>query len=225
VIVDGLRREFPEDMVVSEEESIDPMRAIPARVWYVDPVDGTREFIQRNGEFAVMLGLAVDGCAQVGVVFRPVTAELYSGIVGQGAWLETKDTRCPLRVSSETELSRLRLATSRSHRNRLTDRLRGRLGISEEYRVGSVGLKVGMVVTCQADIYLEPSGMTKAWDSCAPEAIVRAAGGRMTDLAGSSLRYSPHDVCNRQGLVATNGACHDRVISEITAVVRERTWW
>jgi 3'(2'), 5'-bisphosphate nucleotidase len=221
VIVDGLRREFPEDMVVSEEESIDPMRAIPARVWYVDPVDGTREFIKRNGEFAVMIGLAVDGCAQLGVVFRPVTAELFAGIVEQGAWLETERLKAPLQVSSETNPASLRMATSRSHRHGLVDRLVQRLAISKEHRIGSVGIKVGMLVTRQSDVYLEPSGVTKAWDSCAPEAVLRAAGGRMTDLTGTALRYSPHDVRNRQGLVATNGACHETVISAIASVLRE----
>jgi 3'(2'), 5'-bisphosphate nucleotidase len=222
VIVDGLQREFPDDVVVSEEEPIAPLASVPDRVWYVDPLDGTHEFIKRNGEFAVMIGLAVDGRPSLGVVFRPVTAELFSGIVGQGAWLEVKGTKGSLRVSSETDPARLRLATSRSHRHRLTGRLRRRLGISEESRVGSVGIKVGMVVTRQADIYPEPSSMTKAWDTCAPEAILRAAGGRMTDLTGTPLRYSPGSVRNRQGLVATNGACHDTVISEITEVVRER---
>lgn len=66
VIVNGLRRKFPEDLVISEEEPIDPLVSFPDRVWFVDPLDGTREFIKRNGEFAVMIGLAVEGCAHVG---------------------------------------------------------------------------------------------------------------------------------------------------------------
>jgi 3'(2'), 5'-bisphosphate nucleotidase len=181
----------------------------------VDPLDGTREFIKRNGEFAVMIGLAVEGCARLGVVFRPVTAELFAGVVEQEAWLEKAGEKIPMRVSGETRPAHLRLVTSRSHRHRLVDEMRRRLAISEESRIGSVGIKVGLLVTQQADIYLEPSGMTKAWDSCAPEAILRAAGGRMTDLVGTPLRYSPRDVQNRQGLVATNGACHDTVISAI----------
>ncbi len=222
MIVDGLRREFPEDLVISEEEPIDHVGSFPDRVWYVDPLDGTREFIKRNGEFAVMIGLAVEGCARAGVVFRPVTAELFAGIVNQEAWLEKAGQKIPLRVSGETRPARLRLVSSRSHRHRLVDEMRRRLGISEECRIGSVGIKVGLLVTQQADLYLEPSGMTKAWDSCAPEAILRAAGGRMTDLVGTPLRYSPRDVRNRQGLVATNGACHDIVISAMGSGVRER---
>lgn len=221
VIVEGLRREFPNDMVVSEEESIPTSASVPDRVWYIDPLDGTHEFIKRNGEFAVMIGLAVAGSARLGAVFRPVTAELFLGIVGQGAWLDINGATHPLRVSQENEPPRLRLASSRSHRHHLMDELCRRLGIGEEHRVGSVGIKVGRIVTDQADLYVEPSAMTKAWDACGPEAILRAAGGRMTDMAGMALRYSPRDVQNRGGLVATNGACHDRVISEISALARE----
>jgi 3'(2'), 5'-bisphosphate nucleotidase len=223
VIVDGLRREFPEDLVVSEEEPIDSAAFVPDRVWYVDPLDGTREFIKRNGEFSVMIGLAVAGSARLGVVFRPVTAELFAGVVEQDAWLEKAGEAIPLRVSAETRPAFLRLVTSRSHRHKLVGEIRRRLGISEECRIGSVGIKIGLLGTDQSDVYLEPSSMTKAWDSCAPEAILRAAGGRMTDLLGVPLRYSPGDVQNSQGLVATNGACHDTVISAIAAVVRERT--
>jgi 3'(2'), 5'-bisphosphate nucleotidase len=221
VIVEGLRREFPDDMVVSEEEPIAALASASDRVWYVDPLDGTHEFIKRNGEFAVMIGLAVDGRPRVGVVFRPVTAELFVGIVREGAWLGTNEDKIPLRVSSEIDPSRLRLVASRSHRDQRVDDVRRRLGISEESRIGSVGIKVGLLVTRQADIYLEPSSMTKAWDSCAPEAILHAGGGRMTDLEGAPLRYVPSEVRNWKGIVATNGVCHDQVISEIAYVVRE----
>jgi 3'(2'), 5'-bisphosphate nucleotidase len=185
----------------------------------VDPVDGTREFIKRNGEFAVMIGLAVAGSARLGVVFRPVTAELFAGVVEQEAWLEQAGATVPLRVSGETRPSRLRLTTSRSHRHRLVDDVRRRLGISEQCRIGSVGIKVGLLVTGRADVYLEPSALTKAWDSCAPEAILRAAGGRMTALDGTPLRYTPRDVRNRQGLVGTNGACHDTVMAAIASIL------
>lgn len=221
VIVEGLRRDFPNDMVVSEEEPIATLASVPDRVWYVDPLDGTQEFIKRNGEFAVMIGLAVDGRPRVGVVFRPVTAELFVGIVGQGAWLGTNEGKRPLRVSGEIDPSRLRLVASRSHRDHRVDEVRRRLGISEESRIGSVGIKVGLLVTRQAEVYVEPSSMTKAWDSCAPEAILHAGGGRMTDLEGAPLRYVPSDVRNWKGLVATNEACHDRVISECASVIRE----
>ena len=116
---------------------------------------------------------------------------------------------------------RLRLVASRSHRDHRVDEVRRRLGICEESRIGSVGIKVGLLVTRQAEVYVEPSTMTKAWDSCAPEVILHAWGGRMTDLEGAPLRYVPCEMRNGKGLVATNGVCHDRVISECASVIRE----
>jgi 3'(2'), 5'-bisphosphate nucleotidase len=99
--------------------------------------------------------------------------------------------------------------------------MRARLGIAHELQQGSVGLKVGLLVTRQADVYIDPSPMTSAWDSCAPEAILHGAGGRLTDVAGAPLRYSPRELRNRRGLVATNGLCHEYVIAGIAPIVAQ----
>ena len=219
LIVTQLRREFRNDLVVSEEEPIDPNVTIPSRVWYVDPLDGTHEFIARNGEFAVMIGLAIDERACAGVVYQPTAKQLCAGIARQQAWLEEDRERIALRVSDETDSSRLRLVVSRSHRHELLDEMRARLGITQELQLGSVGLKVRLLATRQADVYIDPSTFTHSWDSCAPEAILHGAGGRMTDLAGAPLRYSPRDLRNRRGLVATNGLCHEFVITAIAPIV------
>lgn len=219
LIVAELRREFPNDLVVSEEEPVDPTAAVHDRVWYVDPLDGTHEFIARNGEFAVMIGLAIDGTARAGVVYQPTTKQLYAGIAGQQAWLEDQAGRRPVMVSAETDPRRLRLVVSRSHRHRLLDEMRSCLEIPHELQMGSVGLKVGSLVTRQADVYIDPSSVTNAWDSCAPEAILHGAGGRMTDIAGEPLHYSPLELRNIRGLVATNGRCHDYVINQIRRVI------
>jgi 3'(2'), 5'-bisphosphate nucleotidase len=219
LIVAQLRREFPNDLVVSEEEPMDPNVVIPRRVWYVDPLDGTHEFIAKNGEFAVMIGLAIDGRACAGVVYQPTTKQLWAGIAGQQAWLEENRERMAIRVSDETDSARLRLVVSRSHRHPLLDEMRACLGIMRELRMGSVGLKVGVLAIRQADVYIDPSSVTHAWDSCAPEAILHGAGGRLTDVTGASLRYSPRELRNKRGLVATNGLCHEFVITGIAPIV------
>lgn len=219
LIVAHLRREFPDDLVVSEEEPIGLDLRIPSRVWYVDPLDGTHEFIARNGEFAVMIGLAIDGRACAGVVYQPTTKQLCAGIAGQQAWLEEDRERMAIWVSDKTDPARLRLVASRSHRHRLLDEMRARLGITQELQLGSVGLKVRLLATRQADVYIDPSSFTHSWDSCAPEAILHGAGGRLTDVAGAPLQYSPRDLRNRRGLVATNGLCHEYVITGIAPIV------
>ena len=107
-LVEGLRSRFPSDGVVAEE-SPDRSDVTKERCWFVDPLDGTKEFIAQNGEFSVMLGLAVGGRATVGVVYQPVTKKLYRGVVGGRAELAVRDDLKPLRVSQRTAADGLRL--------------------------------------------------------------------------------------------------------------------
>lgn len=222
VIVEGLQRAFPHDAIISEEGTPAIGSHTGARIWYVDPLDGTQEFIARNGEFSVLIGLTIAGQATVGVVLRPVDGALFVGIADQQAWSEDPGMPARLAVSRQTELSKLRLVVSRSHRHPLIDAMRACLGITEELRCGSVGLKIGMLVSGQADLYLDASGNTSAWDVCGPEAILRGAGGRLTDLTGQPLLYeSRGDLHNKRGLIASNGVCHDQVVAAIGLLAGE----
>ena len=217
VIREGLHRAFPADLVVSEESAM--LGTLEAsRVWYVDPLDGTQEFVTRNDEFSVLVGLAVNGQATLGLIHRPVDAALFIGIAGAEAWVEHDGGRTRLVVSDLSDPHKLQLVVSRSHRHPLIDEMRSRIGITRESRCGSVGLKIARLAQRRADVYLEPSGLTNTWDLCGPEAVLRGASGRLTDLAGLPLVYRPSDHKNRRGVVATNGACHDRVINAIAPV-------
>ncbi len=100
------------------------------------------------------------------------------------------------------------------------DEMRTRIGISHERQCGSVGLKIGLIAAAEADVYVDPSGFTSAWDICGAEAILRGAGGRLTDLTGQPIVYGIGDLRNRKGLVATNGACHEHLLAAITPVVK-----
>jgi 3'(2'), 5'-bisphosphate nucleotidase len=211
-IVSELRSVFPDDGIVAEEseDRSDALRT--GRCWYVDPVDGTKEFVARNGEFAVMLGLAIDGESAAGVVYQPVTDKLYAGAIGLGATLEQHGRKRALRVSEVSDPSQLRLVVSRSHRNRAVANVVAKLGIRSETQTGSVGLKAGLIAERKADLYLHISDKSSAWDACGPEAVLRAAGGRFTDLAGSAYRYGGEDMRNRRGILACNGAAYDAVL-------------
>jgi 3'(2'), 5'-bisphosphate nucleotidase len=221
LLVEGLRKAFPEDGVVAEESADNSDALRKGRVWYVDPLDGTSDFVLKNGEFSVMIGLAVNGEARVGVVYRPAGDVLFAGVADTEAWVEEDGKRTPLSVSTQANLPRLRLVVSRSHRHARIDELKTRLGIDREIRCGSVGLKVGLIAAQKADLYVDLSEFTKAWDSCGPEAILSGAGGHMTDLTGRPLVYGGQDLRNRKGLVASNGACHDRIIAAIAPLARE----
>lgn len=211
-IVRELEKAFPGDGIVAEE-SEDRSDALGAgRCWYVDPVDGTKEFVARNGEFAVMLGLAIDGVSTAGVVYQPVTDKLYAGVLGEGATLEQHGSRRELHVSEVSDPTQLQLVVSRSHRNRAVAKVVSKLGITKEMQTGSVGLKAGLIAERKADLYLHISDKSSAWDACGPEAVLKAAGGRFTDLAGEPYHYGGTDMRNRSGILACNAAAYDAVL-------------
>jgi 3'(2'), 5'-bisphosphate nucleotidase len=220
-LVSELRRAHPTDGIVSEEskDNSDPGRF--ERCWFIDPLDGTREFVARNGEFAVHVGLAVRGEARLGVVYRPVGDKLYAGVVGGGCELESGGTTRPLRVSERAEPKDLRLVVSRSHRSRKTDRLLELLGVTQTRECGSVGLKCGLLAEGEADLYLHYSPKSSRWDSCAPEAVLRAAGGVFTDIDGNAYRYDVPEILNLRGLFGSNAACRDAVAPAVRQVMQE----
>lgn len=216
LIVRGLARAFPEDGILAEE-SVDTSRRLGReRVWMVDPLDGTKGFIAGSGDFAVQIGLAVGGRALLGVLYAPVTDVLYWAAPGSGAWAERPGLEAErVRVSETAEPARMRLAESRSHRGPRMDAVVRALGISEEVKRHSVGIKVGLLVERQCDLYIHLSPKTKQWDTCAPEAVLHEAGGLLTDLWGEPLLYNTPDPLNRNGIVASNGAAHTRVVGAL----------
>jgi 3'(2'), 5'-bisphosphate nucleotidase len=229
-LVGALGQAFPDDGILAEESKDDLSRLQHDRIWCIDPLDGTKEFIARNGEFSIMVGLAIAGRATLGVVYQPILDFMYSGIRDQGAWLSTTAGRSPLVVSKIENPAEMRLVVSRSHRNPITDSIKASLGVSRERVSGSVGLKCGLIARAESDLYLHPAPGHKEWDLCAPEAILVGAGGKMSDCWGRPLRYNKADVHNHGGLVASNGRAHSRIISLMAPVlvqagIRPNTGW
>ena len=218
LLIRGLRSRFPHDAIVSEEEPDDPGRCRKSRVWIIDPMDGTTEFIQHRSEFAVMIGLALEGAPVLGVIYQPETQKLYCAADGFGAILKEHGRVVSLRVSREVDLRRMTIALSRSHHSPAVDAVCGRLGIARSIRSGSIGLKVGLICEGRAHLYLDMSGRTSQWDTCAPAALLRAAGGRMTDLKGMPLVYNSPELRHLDGIIASNGTIHDSVVRAASRV-------
>ncbi|HEX7176245.1 MAG TPA: 3'(2'),5'-bisphosphate nucleotidase CysQ [Pyrinomonadaceae bacterium] len=220
LIVTGLARAFPDDGILAEESVDTDRRLARARAWMVDPLDGTRGFIAGSGDFAVQIGLAVEGRAVLGVVYAPATDVLYWAAPGVGAWVKRPGLDAErLRVSDEKTVARMRIAESRSHRGPRMDAGVRALGVSAEVKRHSVGIKVGLLVERQCDLYIHLSPRTKEWDTCAPEALLREAGGRMTDLWGEPLVYNRPDTLNRNGILATNGAAHESIVATLAPLL------
>ena len=222
LVVNGLYREFPDDGILAEE-SVDTERRLgKQRVWMIDPLDGTNGFIARDGDFAVQIGLSVEGRSVLGIVFQPLPDVLHYAVEGAGAWVERHGFEPErVRVSDKSDVKQMRMAASRSHRSPRMDSVMSALEIKDEVRRGSVGVKIGLIVERQCDLYIHLSSRTKQWDTCAPEAILREAGGRFTDLFGEPILYNVPDVQNHNGIVATNGKAHDFIIEQLKPLLAE----
>jgi 3'(2'), 5'-bisphosphate nucleotidase len=211
LIVRGLRQQFPGDGVLSEETGDDATRLGRRRVWIVDPLDGTREYMSGIPEFCVMIGLAVDGEAVLGVVYNPATDTLYGGVVGGEAFIEERKERGLLRLVDEGGAT-VRLVGSRSHADARLLRIQRELEIGNVRVAGSVGVKCALIARGECDLYVHPVAYLSEWDTCAPEAVLRAAGGVVTDCYGDRLRYNKPEPIQPYGIVATRASLHGRVL-------------
>jgi 3'(2'), 5'-bisphosphate nucleotidase len=202
-LLEGLSGAFPDAgwTLLSEEtakEQLTEGEPLPAEwLWILDPLDGTKDFLQGTGEYAVHLALVRGNRPVLGVVLLPEADELWIGLVGDGAWCEDREgTRSPVRFSQREELSDLLLVASRSHRDDRLEKLIGELQLGGSKAVGSVGCKVATILRGETDLYISLSGRSapKDWDMAAPEAVLLAAGGRFTHADLGDLTYNTGDV-------------------------------
>jgi 3'(2'), 5'-bisphosphate nucleotidase len=190
VIVEGLHALTPDIPVLSEESAGIPWseRAAWKRYWLVDPLDGTREFIKRNGEFTVNIALIEEHAPILGVVLTPVTGELHFGVRGEGAFLEKAPGAMPQPIETRTPPDIPVVAGSRSHAQERTGAMLANLG---EHRMVSMGssLKFCLIARGEADLYLR-LGPTSEWDTAAAHCVLDEAGGTVLDIEGNPLRYN-----------------------------------
>jgi myo-inositol-1(or 4)-monophosphatase len=202
-----LRAAFPDDGWLSEESRDTTERLAKRRVWIVDPLDGTKEFVRRIPELAVCVALVEDGRPRIGVTYNPIRDELFAAELGRAATLNDR----PIRVTATHALSRAVFLASRSESERGEwDRFRDRFSIQ---LTGSVAYKLALVAAGRADATFTLSPKSE-WDVCSSTCIVECSGGRVTDLAGAPLRFNrPKPAL--AGLVASNGALHEQVLREV----------
>lgn len=213
-LVTAIGARHPGEAILAEESADSGARLGQSAVWVVDPLDGTKEFLSRNGEFSVMVGFVDSGEPVVGVVYVPARRLLYGAALGHGAWVEDgnggrRALRCVRAGAS------LRLVGSRSHADALVGRMRDALGIRDERPSGSVGIKCALIAEGERDLYIHPVPYLKEWDTCAPELIVREAGGTVTDCLGARLRYNKPDPVQPDGIVASGVDVHERVMAVV----------
>jgi 3'(2'), 5'-bisphosphate nucleotidase len=218
LLCDRLSRAFPGLPIVAEESDPGTYAGYLGAdaVWFVDPLDGTREFVARNGEFAVMIGLAERGLATLGVITAPAWGRAFVGVVGEGAWEVAADgARARIHVSARSSLDGASMVVSRSRTPPQLAALAAAMGGRTPVALGSSGLKAAVVASGDYDIYLQPGRGGMRWDACSGDALVRAAGGLLTDTSGAAIDYSSPELTNTRGLLAANALLHGRVIDAL----------
>lgn len=198
--------------VLSEELTDNDLRLSKKRVWIIDPLDGTKDFVQKTDDFTIMIGLVEEGAPVLGVIYRPAKDELYYAVKNSGAFLQVGEKE-PQRicVSRKSDIREARMLSSRFHESESENGMIRDLGIREKDICGS-SIKACMIARGGAEINFNSVPKTWEWDVCASDIILHEAGGKMTDTRGQGFVYNKKDPRNNYGYVASNGLLHGSVI-------------
>ena len=202
-----------EHAILSEEDKDDQSRLSEDMIWIVDPLDGTSDFIDKTGEFTVMIALVKDKKPILGVISWPAGETFFAAQRGGGAFRYSNGEWERISVTASRELSECRAVGSRHH---LSDKERlfiKKLGIKEFTSIGS-SLKVGKISSGEAEAYITTTDKMKEWDSAASYCIVSEAGGKMTDMSGNDITYNNRMVFHQNGILVTNGLVHEEIVRE-----------
>lgn len=183
-------------------------------VWIIDPLDGTKDFINRTGEYAVHIALAHQGRPVLAIVACPELNKLYYATRNGGAFVELRgQSPQQLHVSTTSQPEALTIVASRSHRDQRFVQLLERFPCKRQKQMGSVGCKIAVIAEQTADVYISLSGKSAAkdWDFAAPELILTEAGGQFTYFDGTPVQYNREDVSQWGGIMASNGKCHEEL--------------
>lgn len=215
IILTAIREKFPDDALCAEEAT-PTLEGAPRqgeRVWVVDPIDGTRGFAQKNGEFSVMIALVEDGRAVVGVVLEPATWRWTYATKGGGCWRVDGEHGTPVRchVTPTDDPTRATLTQSRSKPGVVSQQVQ-RLRPAHVIETHSAGVKLAKVARGEADLYVNHYPNFNDWDIAAGHVLVEEAGGQVTGVRGQAIRYAKETPAQRYGLLATNGVLHEAAL-------------
>lgn len=221
----SLRAAYADDGILSEETADAPERLQRRCTWIVDPLDGTKEYSSGRHDWAVHVGLAVDGAPVLGVVALPAIGRCLAALHGAAPslWVDGSAAAggieawpAELPSAAAPAPSRPRLVVSRSHTPAWVERLGAGLGGAEVVPCGSVGFKVAMLLFGRADVYVHDQGL-KEWDTCAPEVVARAAGFAVSRLDGGAQAYNCPDPRNGQ-IAVVRPSLHAQVLAQLVAL-------
>ncbi len=199
--------------ILSEEDKDDLRRLSQETIWIVDPLDGTSDFIDKTGEFTVMISLIKNKKPILGVIGWPTGKTLFAAQKGSGAFRFSNEEWQKISVTKISEVPKCRTVGSRHHLSDKEKSFIKKLGIEDFTSIGS-SLKVGKISSGEAEAYITTTNKMKEWDSAASYCIVSEAGGKMTDMSGNDITYNNRDVYHKNGILVTNGLVHNKIVEE-----------
>jgi 3'(2'), 5'-bisphosphate nucleotidase len=199
--------------ILSEEDKDDEKRLHEDIIWIVDPLDGTSDFIDKTGEFTVMIALIKDKKPILGVIGWPTEKTIFAAQKGRGAFRYSESKWSKISVTAVSELSKCKVVGSRHHLSEKERMFIKKLGVKDFTSIGS-SLKVGKISSGEAEAYITTSNKMKEWDSAASYCLISEAGGKMTDMLGNDITYNNKMVNHQNGILATNGLVHSKIVEE-----------
>jgi 3'(2'), 5'-bisphosphate nucleotidase len=199
--------------ILSEEDKDDLNRLTQETIWIVDPLDGTSDFIDKTGEFTVMISLIKNKKPILGVIAWPTEKTLFVAQKGSGAFRFSNEEWERIAVTKVSEIPKCRTVGSRHHLSDKEKSFIKKLGIEDFTSIGS-SLKVGKISSGEAEAYITTTNKMKEWDSAASYCIITEAGGKMTDMSGNDITYNNKDVYHQNGILVTNGLVHNKIVEE-----------
>ncbi|MFQ5496495.1 MAG: 3'(2'),5'-bisphosphate nucleotidase CysQ [Nitrosopumilus sp.] len=200
-------------IILSEEDNDDQSRLEKNTIWIVDPLDGTSDFIDKTGEFTIMISLIKNKKPVLGVIGWPTEKTLFVAQKGSGAFRYSNGKWNKISVTNESNISKCRAVGSRHHLSDKEKLFIKKLGIEDFTSIGS-SLKVGKISSGEAEAYITTTNKMKEWDSAASYCIISEAGGKMTDMSGNDITYNNKEVHHQNGILVTNGLVHDKIVEE-----------
>ena len=197
--------------ILSEEEQDNKNRLDSRKIWIVDALDGTSDFIKKTGEFTIMISLVEDHLPILGVVYWPTKSILYVAQKSKGAFRSFNGIWSKLSVSKISKLENCRVVGSRFHISELEQTLIKNFNISKFTSKGS-SLKVMEISTGNAELYFTTTDKIKQWDTCASYCLITEAGGKITDMSGKALTYNTERLNHENGVLVSNGIIHDQIL-------------
>jgi 3'(2'), 5'-bisphosphate nucleotidase len=220
-ILNHLKRTFPSDALCAEEQTpaLAGTVSVGPRLWVVDPIDGTRGFARKNGEFSVMIAFVEHGRIAVGVVLEPAKGRCTYAARGQGCWRQDNGgDPVACRVSTTSELGTAVMVQSHSRSPSVPSRMAEAVRPSRVVETYSAGIKLALVARGEVDLYVNDYTQFHDWDIAAGDLLVTEAGGTVTGLHGEELRYGLPEAWQRSGLLGSNGRVHAEALKRLERV-------